>query len=159
VPSHAHAAQGLDILRAQGAGKCGFVVSAGAATERTPTAALAGLRPLDTVVRASGPFSAAITAVLPHAYIADSFDTAVASASATGATSATRDGDLVSGGHIVVGGERRDARGILDTKAEVKELRARVENGRAEVSSLAEQLSAAAAAVAAATEAIGARAA
>jgi chromosome segregation protein len=156
VPSHAHAARGLEVLRAQGAGRCGFVVSGDSTQARVPTSDLPGLRALDTVVRAAGPFAAAISAVLPHAYIADSFDAAVAAARDTGATIATRDGDLVSGGHIVVGGERRDARGILDTKAEVKELRARVEHERAQVAVLAEQLAAAAAAVAAATDAIAA---
>ena len=159
VPTHTDAARGVDILRAQGAGRCGFLVAGDAVADRVATGSLDGLRALDTVVRAGGPFARAIASVLPHAYIADSFDAAVAAGRATGATIATRDGDLVSGGHIVVGGERRDARGILDTKAEVKELRARVESERAEVGALIERLSAASAAVASTTDAIAQRAA
>ncbi len=159
VPTHTDAARGVDILRAQGAGRCGFLVAGDAVADRVATGSLDGLRALDTVVRAGGPFARAIASVLPHAYIADSFDAAVAAGRATGATIATRDGDLVSGGHIVVGGERRDARGILDTKAEVKELRARVESERAEVAALIERLSAASAAVTSATDAIAERAA
>jgi chromosome segregation protein len=159
VPTHTDAARGVDILRAQGAGRCGFLVAGDAVADRVATEGLDGLRALDTVVRAGGPFARAIASVLPHAYIADSFDAAVAAGRATGATIATRDGDLVSGGHIVVGGERRDARGILDTKAEVKELRARVESERAEVAALIERLSAASAAVTSVTDAIAERAA
>jgi chromosome segregation ATPase len=41
-------------------------------------------------------------------------------ARATGERVATLDGDLVHGGHLVVGGGRRDARGILATKGEIK---------------------------------------
>ena len=43
---------------------------------------------------------------------------------------ATLDGELARGEHVVVGGGRQDARGILATKGEIKEVRARVDAER-----------------------------
>ena len=156
VPTHAHAAAGLDMLRTQAAGRCGFVVVADGPPLRESSRTPEGLRSIEEVVRASGPYAATVHGVLPHGYIAESFDAAVAAASATGASVATLDGDLVCGCHIVVGGGRRDARGILDTKSEVKELRARIDIERADVARLADQLAGAAAAVSATIDAISA---
>ena len=109
-------------------------------------------------MRASGPFASVVAGVLPRGYIAESFDAAVAGARATGERVATLDGDLVHGGHLVVGGGRRDARGILATKGEIKELRARIETERgARDRRLGAELAAANALVTETSEAIEAR--
>src|SRR5690606_890030 len=97
------------------------------------------------VVRATGPYAEAIAAVLSRGYIASSYEDAVRAARASGADVATLDGELVRGGHLVVGGAGGDARGILATKGEIKDLRARLDAGRAEVEQLSARVAEAAA--------------
>src|SRR5690606_17762032 len=89
------------------------------------------------VIRTTGPYAEAIAAVLSRGYIAETCEDAVRVAQATGADVATLDGELVRGGHVVVGGSGGDARSILATKGEIKELRAGLETGRASVGQLA----------------------
>ena len=49
----------------------------------------------------------------------------------TTAPVATLDGDVFRGAHVVEGGARAEARGILATKREIKELRERADVERA----------------------------
>ena len=67
------------------------------------------------------------------------------SARATGLDVATLDGELARGGHVVVGGSRQDARGILATKGEIKEVRARADAEREALADLTLRVAAAAA--------------
>ena len=157
VPTHAHAAAGLQLLREREAGRCGFLVVADGEPAHVPQTDVAGLQSLSSVVRATGPFASVVAGVLPRGYIAASFDAAVAAARATGERVATLDGDLVQGGHLVVGGGRRDARGILATKGEIKELRARIETEREHVTGLGAELARANALVIETAEAIETR--
>jgi chromosome segregation protein len=138
VPTYQHATNGLELLRARDAGRCGFVVvGEQAAVERERLPAVDGAIALDTVVQATGPYAAAVGAVLPRAYVAESLEAAIAAAHLTGAEAATPDGDIVRGRHVVVGGSRHDARGILATKNEIRELRARIDEGRDAVAAVA----------------------
>ncbi|HVQ27112.1 MAG TPA: hypothetical protein VMV01_18125, partial [Planctomycetota bacterium] len=144
VPTHEHAAAGVQLLREQQAGRCGFVVLG-----QMPTA-LAGPTPQGVVavadlVRISGPDADLLRAVVARGYVAESWDAAVSTARATGLDVATLDGELARGGHVVVGGGRQDARGILATKGEIKEVRARVEAERDALADLALSVTAAAA--------------
>jgi chromosome segregation protein len=140
VPTYQHATSGLELLRARDAGRCGFVVVGEQAVERERLPAVDGAIALDTVVQATGPYAAAVRAVLPRAYVAESLEVAIAAAHLTGAEAATPDGDIVRGRHVVVGGSRHDARGILATKNEIRELRARVDEGRDGVAAVAASL-------------------
>jgi chromosome segregation protein len=142
VPSHEHAAAGVQLLREQEAGRCGFVVLGEPAATQLPPAP-AGARAVADLVRINGPEAAVLSAVVARGYVADSWDDAVRVARATGADVATLDGELVRGGHIVLGGGRHDARGILATKGEIKELRGRVEAGQQALSALSVQVAAA----------------
>ena len=54
----------------------------------------------------------------------------------THAPVATLDGEVFHGAHIVEGGTRAEARGILTTKREIKELRERAEAERLEADRL-----------------------
>ncbi len=157
VPTHAHAAAGLELLRDQGAGRCGFVVVSDPVAGRDALADIAGLQPVTAVARAIGPHAATIDGLLPRGYIADSFDAAVAAGRATGASVATLDGDLVRGAHVVVGGGRREGRGILATKGEIRELRTRLDVERGAVAALAADAVQAAARVSATADAVQAR--
>ena len=144
VPTHEHAAAGVQLLREQQAGRCGFVVLG-----QMPTAS-AGPTPQGVVavadlVRISGPDADFLRAVVARGYVAESWDAAVSTARLTGLDVATLDGELARGGHVVVGGGRQDARGILATKGEIKEVRARVEAERDALADLALRVTAAAA--------------
>jgi chromosome segregation protein len=137
VPTYQHAANGLELLRSRDAGRCGFVVVGEDLVDRGTLPTIDGAMALDAVVQATGPYAAAVRAVLPRAYVADSLEAAIATAWTTGADVATPDGDIVRGRHVVVGGSRHDARGILSTKNEIRELRARIDEGRDAVTAVA----------------------
>jgi chromosome segregation protein len=143
VPTHQHAANGLALLRARDAGRCGFVVADEEAATPETMPALEGAIALDALIRPTGPYAAAVRAVVPRAYVADSLDAAIVAARATGADVATPDGDVVRGRFVVVGGGRHDARGILATKNEIRELRVRIDEGHELVASTAAAFSSA----------------
>ena len=157
VPSHAHAAAGLQLLRDQGAGRCGFLVVGDGVSSPAPLAAMDGAQTMASVVRATGPFADTVSALLPRGYVAASFERAIEIARATGESVATLDGELVRGAHLVVGGARGEGRGILATKNEIKELRGRVDVAREQVGTVTSSLAAATSQVAATTSAIEAR--
>jgi chromosome segregation protein len=151
VRRHEHAAAGLALVRREDAGRCGFIVvetdretdqdtagsastsvrSAGPLTE-TPNAMT-----LSSVVRVAGAHEAAIRAALGEALIVDSFEAAQVLAATVPLPVATLDGDVLRGSHLVTGGARTEARGILATKREIKELRERVAEERAALERLA----------------------
>ncbi|HEV2984004.1 MAG TPA: AAA family ATPase [Vicinamibacterales bacterium] len=83
------------------------------------------LRSLSSVVRINGPFAAAIREAIGDAWIAPSYARAAEASVLTSWSVATMDGDLFRGPHLVSGGDRAEARGILETKREIKELRDR----------------------------------
>ncbi len=157
VPTHAHAAAGLQLLRDQGAGRCGFLVVGDGLPMPAPLSAMDGAQTMASLVRATGPFADTVAALLPRGYVAASFDRAVEIARSTGEAVATLDGELVRGGHLVVGGARGEGRGILATKNEIKELRGRADVAREQVASVTASLATASAQVAATMSAIEAR--
>jgi chromosome segregation protein len=127
VPTHAHAAAGLQLVREHNAGRCGFlVIESGGEPQVPQPAAPGGVRPLAEVARASGAHAEVIARALGQAWIADTFDEAVQAAASTGALVATVDGDVIDGAHLVFGGAAAEARGILATKGEIRELRGRM---------------------------------
>jgi chromosome segregation protein len=158
VERHEHAAAGLALVRKQDAGRCGFVVidagSTGPATgERSQ---MAGILPISEVLRVTGPHMSTVLKVVPEAYIAETFDVAVALARRTSAPVATLDGDVVKGPHLVSGGTKVESRGILATKREIRELRDRTGTDRAELARLADETARLDMAIAQATSALAA---
>src|SRR5204862_3501398 len=73
-------------------------------------------------VRITGPYADTLRAVLGEGYIADTYEQAVAFARVSDAPVATLEGDVLRGAHLVCGGARVEARGILATRREIKEL-------------------------------------
>ncbi len=131
VPSHAHAFAGLQLVREREAGRVGFVV-AEAAEQVVPADRLedSNLTPLADVARASGPAAAALTAILSRISVAEDFESASRAALSldgphSNATIVTLDGEIFHGRRTIEGGVRTEARGILATKREIKELRER----------------------------------
>ena len=144
-----HVSAGLQLIRQENAGRCGFIVGNpdGSATVHHEGSTTAvhyggstevpdGFMPLSSVVRVGGPFPAAIQAVMGGALIAESFDAAARVAPTVSFPIATIDGDVFRGRHVVTGGEKAESRGILATKREIKELREKIAESTAALDQL-----------------------
>ena len=172
-----HAAAGFQLVREQGAGRCGFLITSAtsgvaadlgrpgaepfADDQDRPAPPLhdasgAGLVALSSIVRVNGPHATAIRQAMGEAWVADSYPGAAAASRATRLPVATREGDLFRGPHLVAGGSRDDARGILETKREIKELRGRIAAERDALVQLAEETAGLDRAIAHASNAIAA---
>src|SRR5262249_41579130 len=134
-----HAAAGFQLVREAGAGRCGFLI-AGAA-KSTPQVITRpadgwgagvpdGVVALSSVLRVNGPFADAIRQTIGDAWIAPSYSSASHASLAAPFPVATVEGDLFRGPHLVSGGGSAEARGILETKREIKELRDRIASDR-----------------------------
>jgi chromosome segregation protein len=156
VRTHDAAAAGLQFASERNAGRVGFVVAtqAAGAMSAPAVAEFSGLTPMTQVVRVSGPAEHAITAAIAHAWVADSPEAARVAFEAIHGPIATLDGQVFRGPHVVEGGARAEARGILATKREIKELRERLDVDRADVERLREEIATLDVSVAAAEAAI-----
>ncbi len=140
VSSHQQAQAGIDLIRQENVGRCGFVVLEGAdqtvsGFSRTVSGASElpdGLIPLHSVLRISGPHAGAIDAAMPDGFIADDLGAALNAASVTSSCIATLAGDIVRGRMLVSGGGKDEGRAILGIKREIKELRDRIAGEEAE---------------------------
>jgi chromosome segregation protein len=141
VPTHHQAAAGLDLIRQENVGRCGFVVLEGAAPEsdasyvgsgfgRTMTPA--GLIAIRDVMQITGAHASAIGSMIPDGFIAEDFATALQASALTDASIATLTGDVVRGRMLVSGGSKDEGRAILGIKREIKELRDRIAGEEAE---------------------------
>ena len=155
---------GFQFLRDQRAGRCGFLIADDGPTEAGPPAddvsgerpALDSLVPLSSVVRVNGPFAGPIRRAIGNAWIAKSYDRASEASRMIRLPVATLAGDLFRGRHLVSGGTREDARGILETKREIKDLRNRIQGEREALFHLAEETAGFEATIAHASSAIAA---
>ena len=135
-----HAAAGLELVRNEGAGRCGFLITSAASPPNLEAKATqSGLVALSSVVRVNGPFADAIWNAMGDAWIAASYDCAAGASRLTPLPVVTMSGDVFRGPHLVSGGGREEARGILETKREIKELRERIHIERARLVRLAEE--------------------
>jgi chromosome segregation protein len=129
----------LERLEGRDAGRCGFVVldeAAGAAPAEAPLVVPPGSRALDTVVRATGPQAAVLARLIGRALIVESFDAARDLARQVSAPVAALTGEVFRGAWLVQGGSRQDARGILESRAEMLALRDEVQAIGDEIRSL-----------------------
>ncbi len=137
VRRHDQAAAGLALVREQDAGRCGFIVvdadgsgaadgDAGAGSGQQGALLPAGAVLLSTIVHIEGEFETAVRTAIGEAVIVEDFDTARGLAATQSLPVATIAGDVLRGAHLVAGGGKVEARGILGTKREIKELRERL---------------------------------
>ena len=162
-----HAAAGFEVVRAAGAGRCGFLIAdAGAGVSRADVEASLseggphdGLLALSDAVRVTGPFAEPIRRALGQAWIAESYEHAREASKYTPLPVVTTSGVVFHGPQLVSGGSRDDARGILETKREIKELRERIQSDRDALFRLAEETATLEATIAHAGNAIAALAA
>ncbi|HVD94165.1 MAG TPA: chromosome segregation protein SMC, partial [Vicinamibacterales bacterium] len=140
VRTHEDAAIGLQFVRERGAGRVGFIVAGEAPMASSFDAPSTGFaQPLASLVRVSGPAEEAIRGQMSNVFVAASVENARTLALATGATVVTRDGEVFRGAHRVEGGAREEARSILVTKREIKELRERADAEDAVLGGLREE--------------------
>jgi chromosome segregation protein len=141
VSSHEQARAGLDLIRQQNAGRCGFVVLNGAPPGVSSDADVNGGGPVDgphglvslqSVLRIAGPHAAGIAAAMPDGFIADDLPAALHAAESTSSFVATLSGEVVRGRMLVSGGSKDEGRAILGIKREIKELRDRIAGEEAE---------------------------
>jgi chromosome segregation protein len=143
-----HAAAGLRLVRDESAGRCGFLIAgeasdvhaAGTDTSMSPPAE--GLLALSSVMRVGGPFAPTIRGVVGSAWIADSYETAAAVSASAGLPVATVSGELFRGPRLVSGGSPEEARGILETRRAIRDLRERIDAQRHTLSTLVEETAA-----------------
>src|SRR5262249_36778452 len=117
---------------------------------------LEGLTRLSSTVRVTGPHADHIARLIGEAWIADSYERAQRTSQQTLLPVLTLDGVAFRGPQLVSGGSHEDARGILETKAEIKELREQIQVERASLARLAEETSQLEATIARASNAIDA---
>jgi chromosome segregation protein len=141
-----HAARGLDLVREQRAGRCGFIIAEPDTEDAAPALAgngnrseVPGLLALSSVVRVTGPFSQTIRLALGEAWIADSYERAAEASAEVSVPVATASGDLFRGPHLVVGGSPAEARGILETKRAILGLRAQIGAARNHLAELGDE--------------------
>jgi chromosome segregation protein len=153
-PAQAHA--GFALVRSEGAGRCGFIVTGvpDAPPPAPPPVLPPGAVRLLDVVQVSGPFAASLRAVIGDAVIVGSLDEAAALAAAVQVPVVTADGDVYRGVHVVSGGSRTEARGILATKREIKDLREAVAAAGAALAVLRNEIAGFDTAIAAAAAAV-----
>jgi chromosome segregation protein len=155
VRSHDHAQAGLGLVREHSAGRCGFLVlDADGLAPAEAASPAPGLRSLREVARPTGPYAGEIERAIGEAWIAESYGEASAAARASGAAVATIDGDVLRGARLVYGGAAAEARGILATKGEIRELRERMVLERENVAALGARASALVEAIIATEQAI-----
>jgi chromosome segregation protein len=156
-----HAAAGFQLVREASAGRCGFLVTSAVVAPAGPSyvgpaeaeshvrnSMASGfgrgdtippdIHALSSVVRINGPFADAIRAAIGDAWIAPSYARAAEASALTPWPVATMEGDLFRGPHLVSGGDRAEARGILETKREIKVLRDRIASERDALARLAQ---------------------
>jgi chromosome segregation protein len=154
-----HAVAGFEIVRDQRAGRCGFLIVGDqfeVGAMRAPESAPDGVVALSSVVHAIGPYAGVINHVVGEGWIAESFDRASTASRASALPVATRAGELFRGAHLVTGGRAEEARGILETKREIKELRGQIEAERDALARLAGETAAFQTTIAHASSAIAA---
>ena len=139
---------GLRLVRERHAGRCGFVVAqapagGGAETRSAPRAGddlvFEGAVALSSVLRVNGPYAAAIRDAAGEAWIAGSYELAVEASRSCLRPIATVVGDLFLGPHVISGGIPEEARGILETRGEINELKGRLEVKRQVLVRLADE--------------------
>src|SRR4051794_2827407 len=151
VRTRADADAALALVNDRNSGRVGFmIVESPLLTDGSP--APAGRAPLTTpprldraipvsaVARISGPAAETIRSAVADAWIVDSLEDAYGASQRTNGPVATLEGEVFRGAHRVEGGVRAEARSILTTKREIKELRERADQDEAVLGRMREEV-------------------
>ena len=157
-----HALAGFELVREASAGRIGFVIAEGlghsvpGGLEAGAAAAPDGLVALSSVVRVNGPYGDVLRRTIGDAWLADSYERAAAAAVFAPCPVVSAEGEVFRGPNLVAGGHAKESRGILETKREIKDLRARIEGERDALARLAAETVELEGVIAQATQAIAA---
>ena len=126
VPSSQAAQKGMELARTANAGRCGFIaVDAAPAVSHEPPPHPA-LTPLHQLVNVNGVAAQTVRGILGRRWVAPSFVDAAAAARTTTDPITTPDGTVFCGPSVIRGGGKTEARGILATKGETRDLQSRM---------------------------------
>ncbi len=149
VRTRAEADAALAVVKERNTGRVGFlIVEPPTAPDgwpvpagRVPTSALRLDRavPVSAIARITGPAADTIRAAVSDAWIVDSREDAYGASQRTSGPVATLEGEVFRGAHRVEGGVRGEARSILTTKREIKELREGAEQEEAVLARMREE--------------------
>ncbi len=128
---------GLAFVRERNAGRVGFLVAQGERPEFDGSVPPPDVTPVTAVVEVSGPHRAAILDALRGLWVAEHAELARRASELVPDPIATLSGDVYRAGRLVFGGTRDEARGILATRRQIKELRERQQHEQAHVQALA----------------------
>ena len=124
------ARDGLERVRANEAGRCGFLIAdaigVAASDESGPAPSDPLLTSFTELVRVEGPAAAAVRRLLERRWFAPSFEAAATASHTTADPIVTPGGIVFRGAAIVRGGGSSETGGILGTNGEIKELRDRI---------------------------------
>ncbi|MCL4813471.1 MAG: chromosome segregation protein SMC, partial [Vicinamibacteraceae bacterium] len=138
VATHEDARRGLDLVRQRNFGRCTFVVAGDAGPAPRETVEPGdGVIPIERVLSVAGPHAGVIRSLVGSTWLADTYDAAVEASRRLPGVVATAAGDVFEAGRRISGGSRAEARGILATKREIKELRDRLDAEHAAVERMA----------------------
>ena len=126
VPSSQDAQKGMELARTANAGRCGFVAVDAAPAESRESPPHPALTPLEQLVNVNGVAAQTVRGILGRRWVAPSFGDAAAAARMTTDPIATPDGTVFCGPSIIRGGGKTEARGILATKGETRDLESRM---------------------------------
>ena len=126
VPSSEAAQKGMELARTANAGRCGFIAvdSAPAVSHEPPPHP--ALTPLHRLVNVNGVAAQTVRGILGRRWVAPSFVDAAAAARTTTDPITTPDGTVFCGPSVIRGGGKTEARGILATKGETRDLQSRM---------------------------------
>ena len=164
VRTRAEADAALALVKDRNTGRVGFIIiESPALMDGSPAPAgrppatpprLDRAVPVSAIARITGPAADTIRAAVADAWVVDSREDAYGASQRTNGPVATLEGDVFRGAHRVEGGVRAEARSILTTKREIKELRERAEQEQALLGRMREEVANLDMAIAAAESAI-----
>jgi chromosome segregation protein len=99
-----------------------------------------GARALSDIVRATGPHAERLQRLFVNAWVVESAAAAAVASRMTTGRIATIAGEVFAAPWLVEGGARQDARGILETRAEIQQLRQETEDVASAVDALSSEL-------------------
>ena len=140
VPSAQEALKGMELARTDNAGRCGFVV-----VETAPPASAVhpphpALKPLSEFVTVDGLAAQTVRRLLERRWFAPSFEEALEGARTTTDPIVTPDGTVCCGPFVIRGAGKPEARGILATKGETRDLQSRAVTEEATLADLRTEL-------------------
>jgi chromosome segregation protein len=154
-----HAFAGFELIREASAGRCGFVVIEGGDEPSSDVGTIpppAGFVSLSSVLRVNSPYEPVLRRAIGEAWLTDSYERAENAAATAPCPIVTTEGEVFRGPHLVAGGHPKEARGILETKRDIKDLKGRIEGERDALARLGEETAEFERVIAAASQAIDA---